>query len=109
VVSYLAGADIGKRVADFRRQRGLSARQLADRTELPGLTRVVITRLENGRRESVDVVELLCLANALDISPALLFPPLGQEIEARQQELGTCVEHLWSACQAVGHALGRQP
>lgn len=70
-------ADIGKRVAGYRKAHGLTAEQLAERCALPGITRVVITRLENGRRDSVSTAELQVLAKALDVPPVLLLFPVG--------------------------------
>jgi transcriptional regulator with XRE-family HTH domain len=72
---------IGARVAHYRRQAGLSAQALAARCDelgLPSLSRVVITKLENGRREAVSVSELIILARALRVSAADLVFPLGQ-------------------------------
>jgi len=73
-----SAAGVGQRV---RRYRGkMSARQLADKCAelgMPSLSRVVITRLENGRRESVSTSELVVLAAALDVPPVLLLYPLG--------------------------------
>ena len=71
-------ADIGQRVADYRREFGLTAQQLADRCGVPSITRVVIARLENGRRGSVSTAELQVLANALGVPPVLLLFPLGR-------------------------------
>jgi transcriptional regulator with XRE-family HTH domain len=73
---------IGARVRELREQMGLSAQKVSDRCALDGapeLRRQVITNLENGRRESVTVDELLALALALRTSPAdLLLPPKGE-------------------------------
>jgi transcriptional regulator with XRE-family HTH domain len=44
---------------------------------MPELNRSVIANIESGRRESVSVDQLLVLAAALHVSPALLFIPLG--------------------------------
>lgn len=69
---------VGKRVRELRQRRGMSAQSLADRCAeagFPELKRQVITNLENGRRESVSLTELLGLAYALDAPPVLLFIP----------------------------------
>ncbi len=66
-----------------RKALGLTAQQLAERTKGLGhhVTRVAISKIEgNLRAGKLDVAELLVLAAALDIPPALLvFPgfPLG--------------------------------
>jgi transcriptional regulator with XRE-family HTH domain len=73
-------AAIGWCVANWRRERKLSAQQLADRCAglgMPSLSRVVITKLENQRREAVSTAELAVLARALDVPPVLLLFPLG--------------------------------
>jgi len=73
-------ADVGSRVADCRAKRGLTARELAGRCAalgMPSLTRIVITKLENGRREVVSVAELAVLAAALGVTPLLLLHPAG--------------------------------
>ena len=80
-------ADIGRSVAYHRsgdpgaQGRRMSAQALADRCAELGLpiARVAITKLENGIREKVSVAELLVLAAALDVPPALLIFPVGRE------------------------------
>lgn len=70
--------------AQVRRNRdaqGLSAQRLADRCSGLGLDigRSTIADLENGRRESVSVAELLVLAAALSVPPVELAIPLGRQ------------------------------
>lgn len=76
-------ADVGKRVAWRRREHGgMSAQKLANRCAelgMPSLSRIVITKLENGHREAVSVAELMILAQALDVSPIELLFPIGRE------------------------------
>lgn len=59
----------------------MSTQQLADRTAELGLPiqRSVLANLENGRRGSVSVAELLVLAAALDAAPVDLLYPVGLE------------------------------
>ncbi|AUN42486.1 hypothetical protein ASU32_22725 [Tsukamurella tyrosinosolvens] len=59
----------------------LSAQALADRTRELGheLKRSVIANLESGRRTSVSVADLVVLAVALDVPPAMLVYPVGEE------------------------------
>jgi len=77
--------DTGRRIAAARSRQGLSAQQLADRCAalgLPALSRIVIARLENGRRDSVSTAEVLVLAAALEVPPADLMFPLGERERA---------------------------
>lgn len=72
--------DLGARVAFYRERRKLSAQDLADRCAglgMPSLSRVVITKLENGRREAVSTAELQVIARALDVPALLLLFPVG--------------------------------
>lgn len=72
-------ADIGKRVAFHRERRKLSAQQVAElcaKLGVPSISRVVITKLENGRRDGVSAAELLALGAALDVPPIELLIPL---------------------------------
>ncbi len=74
---------IATQIRFWREQRGLTALQLAKRTAQLGysLPRGVIANLENNRRDSVTVAELLILAAALDVPPVLLIAPVGRERE----------------------------
>jgi transcriptional regulator with XRE-family HTH domain len=72
VVATLA-EEVGRR----RNERGLSQHELAAECAKIGypIPRNVLANLESGRRSSLQVVELLVLAKALNCSPvALLFP-----------------------------------
>jgi transcriptional regulator with XRE-family HTH domain len=81
--SEIWSAALHKRIAKAirnAREGSLSAQQLADETERLGypMTRSQIANYENGRKLSLDVAELLVLAEALKVPPvALLFggPP----------------------------------
>lgn len=75
---------------EVRRHRigqGMSAQQLADACEKLGapVPRTVISNLENGRRGSVTVADVMVLAAALGVPPAALVFPVGYVDE---------VEHL---------------
>lgn len=74
-------AGIGRRIAHYRRQAELSAKQLSGRcAEIDPsttLSREVIAKIENGRRETITVAELQVLARALLVSPADLMYPIG--------------------------------
>lgn len=69
---------VGDAVARYRKERGLSAQQLADRcAQLGGsLPRGVIAKLESRSRGSVTVDELLVLAEALGVPVVRLLAPL---------------------------------
>jgi transcriptional regulator with XRE-family HTH domain len=69
---------VGSAVQARRKQLGLTAQQLAERTKGASyhVTRVAISKIEgNLRAGKLDVAELLALAAALEISPALLVFP----------------------------------
>ncbi|MFG1855007.1 helix-turn-helix domain-containing protein [Actinomadura geliboluensis] len=73
---------VSRQVRELRTRRGMSAQALADRCAelgMPDLKRQAITNLENGRRATVTVDELLVLAYALDVPPVMLFVPLDGE------------------------------
>lgn len=63
---------LGVTIRQYRQERGLSQRALADRT---GLLRSYIGQIERGLR-NIAVLTLLRLAQALEIPPAWLLAPL---------------------------------
>lgn len=67
-------ARIGTGVKKRRTELGLSAQAVADRTAEAGhpIGRGAIARMETGSRGTVDVAELIVLANVLEVSPAAL-------------------------------------
>ncbi|MDV5147214.1 helix-turn-helix transcriptional regulator [Streptomyces sp. SBC-4] len=72
--------------AELRRHRelrGMSAQELADACASIGapIQRSVIANLENGRRASVGIAEVMAFAAALKIPPISLIVPLGYESE----------------------------
>lgn len=90
----------GRCVRRWRTMRKLSAQKLADRCAvlgLPGLTRTVITKLENGRKESVSTAELMVLAKALDVPPVMLMFPFGEQrmVEITPGEFVSPMEALY--------------
>jgi transcriptional regulator with XRE-family HTH domain len=95
-----------------RREAGkLSAQQVADRCDRLGfpVPRSVIANLENGRRESLSVAELLTLAAALEVAPLELLVPLGREPDA--EILPGIHVPTWDAAQWVAgdRVLERDP
>lgn len=71
---------IAAQIDYWRGVRGMSAQRLADRTAELGLpvARNTIANLENGRRGSVSVAEVLVLASALNVPPIMLLLPIGR-------------------------------
>jgi transcriptional regulator with XRE-family HTH domain len=91
---------VGRNVEARRQQLGLTSIELAARCKALGhpLHRVVISNLENGYREGVSLADLLTLARALDMPPALLAFPLGSvaEVEALPgQSVETWPAYSW--------------
>ncbi|MFE0189271.1 helix-turn-helix domain-containing protein [Streptomyces sp. NPDC058989] len=72
-------ATIAGEILRYRRNQKMSAQRLSDRCAELGMEvpRATISNLENGRRTSVSVAELLVLAAALDVPPATLVFPVG--------------------------------
>ncbi|MCX5270986.1 helix-turn-helix domain-containing protein [Streptomyces virginiae] len=71
---------IGERTRQLRQRKGWTAAELGDRMSDLGVKwdRSIVANLENGRRKSVSVGELLGLAMALDVAPVhILIPPSG--------------------------------
>ncbi|MFI5851566.1 helix-turn-helix domain-containing protein [Micromonospora chalcea] len=79
--SVLLARRIAAEVRYWREQRGMTALQLARRTAQLGyqMPRSVLANLENNRRDTITVAELLILAAALDVPPVLLIAPVGRE------------------------------
>jgi transcriptional regulator with XRE-family HTH domain len=75
---------IAAQVRRYRKERGLSAQRLADLCAQLGMeiSRSTISDLENGRRDSMSVAELLVLAAALEVPPVELAVPLARQERA---------------------------
>ena len=69
--------EIGRRIALFRKERGLTAQELAGRI---GLSQGQISRLENGK-QGLRSETLLHIAEALGVPPVQFFMPMGEEDE----------------------------
>jgi transcriptional regulator with XRE-family HTH domain len=65
---------VAARMRALRTKRGLSAAKLAERMKAEGVQweRIIVTKLETGRRPSVSVSELLALAKVLNCPPVML-------------------------------------
>lgn len=73
---------VGRRVAHYRKKRGLTAQQVSNqlKTRLGiDMKRTVLGGLESGVRKSVSVAEVLALAYILDVPPLLLLYPIGAD------------------------------
>ncbi|UAJ78627.1 helix-turn-helix transcriptional regulator [Leifsonia sp. ZF2019] len=62
---------IGQRIASFRKEHGMSAEKLAE-VSGAGLTRSVVANIESGRRGDIPLSQLLAIAWALGVPPAVL-------------------------------------
>lgn len=67
-------AVVAARMHKLRIKRGLSAAELARRMKAAGIPweRIVVTKLETGRRASVSVAEVFALAAVLNCPPVML-------------------------------------
>lgn len=76
-MSERPSAGIGKRIAQYRKLAGLSARELSEK--LGGeLSRGVIANIESGRKTDVTVDQLVSLAWALGVPPVVLALPVDE-------------------------------
>lgn len=68
---------IAERVRDLRREKSLTAEQLAERMRGVGVKwdRMTVTKVETKRRQNIAVTELFALAQALDVPPMTLLTP----------------------------------
>lgn len=73
-------AVVGRRVARYRRQRGMSVQEMSTALASLGITlkRTVIGNLESGYRRTVSLAEILGFACVLGVPPVLLMVPLGE-------------------------------
>lgn len=74
---------IASQVKQMRTRRGWSAQQLADAMKATGVPweRMVVTKFETGRRQSLTVEELLALAFVLEVAPVHLLVPIDADGE----------------------------
>lgn len=74
-------AGVAAQIGHYRESRGLSFQQLADKCSKLGYPtlRTTLANLENGRRKSITMHEVLVISAALNVPPVLLlFPGLAQ-------------------------------
>lgn len=74
-MSQLLTAEIGKRIARYRKLNGWSAQRLADNTN-GALSRATIASIESGRRANIRLDQFLTLCLALRIPPFALLVDL---------------------------------
>lgn len=72
---------IGRQVRRYRDRAGMSAQRLADELAELGapMERSVLAGLENGRRRTVSVAELIAFGKVLDVAPLALVYPVEDE------------------------------
>jgi transcriptional regulator with XRE-family HTH domain len=77
---------VAKRMKALRKKRDLTADKLAQRMKAAGIPweRIVVTKLETGRRASVSVDELLALAKVLDCPLVMLLTTRDDDARAYQ-------------------------
>ena len=73
----MSAQDIGRRIAAFRKERGLTLEELGERV---GLSQGQMSRLENGR-QGLRSATLLRIAEALGVQPIQFFVSPGDEDE----------------------------
>jgi transcriptional regulator with XRE-family HTH domain len=110
---------VAEQVRHHRQVLGMSAQELSDRCAELGLPipRPVLSNLENGRRDSVSVAELIILARALEVAPVALAMPLGRQETTELfpgQQVPTWDAARWFAGELLlapqdGHLYGRVP
>jgi transcriptional regulator with XRE-family HTH domain len=92
---------VGRRVAHFRAERGLTAQQLSDELlRRLGFTmkRTVIGNLESGVRSTIGIAEILALAYVLNVPPLLLIAPIGAD---RMEVLPGMETDPWTAAHWI--------
>ena len=110
---------VGRRIMEGRRQRGWTARQLAENCAnagAPGITAPVIANIEGGRRDEhgrrrrdVTVDELLVFADVFGVPPESLFTPGNLNGDASPQHARWFIAALLGALKTpeVAAAIGR--
>lgn len=102
LVSRFAG-----QVRLHRSRRGMTQEDLANACEERGVTvsKGTLANLETGRRDSLEVIELMVLADVLGVPPVSLLFPMGGDETAVERLPGASV-HPW---EAAAWFLGESP
>lgn len=83
MADYSAEPSIGARIKAARRARGVrSIRELAERLKGTNLTESILENIEAGRKADLPVSDLLNIAHAIGVPPALLLTPLANSDRA---------------------------
>lgn len=87
----------GRQVQRYRKEKGLTADQLAAEVTAAGLryTRAQVTNLEAGRRDTATIGELLVFGHVLNVPPVVLVFPVGEVAEL--EVLPDDVRETWEA------------
>jgi transcriptional regulator with XRE-family HTH domain len=100
--------EVVARLRALRRQRGLSAREIADRCAeagVPSLSRSTIAKIESGVRDFITVEEVGALATALDVRPADLLSPASSSRASRP----AAALDVWNNLPARDRGYARRP
>lgn len=91
-------ATVATEVRRRRRERGMTAQELADTCAEIGypIPRNVIANMESGRRAVLPLVEVMVLAEALNTHPILLIYPLGHTNQVQRLPLQDPID-TWDA------------
>lgn len=107
---------IASRIRALRLRHGWTADQLAERMTDAGVpwTRIVVTKMETGRRPSVSVEEWLALALVLDVAPVHLLVPTDDEARAyavspSRPPIGAWEAREWIRGRVPLETLGQDP
>lgn len=80
-MTQLPAADLGLRIAAYRKRNGWSAQRLADNTD-GAVSRATIANLESGRRGDLGLRQFLALCLALRVPPTALLLDLEEPFGA---------------------------
>ncbi|TQS29191.1 helix-turn-helix transcriptional regulator [Microbispora sp. KK1-11] len=108
------GEHVAEAIARLRRGRGWDQGQLADRVTEAGrvMSASVLSKIESGARR-VDVDDLVAIATALEVTPALLLlaaPDASQPATLPEEALrGPVTAAVQSDIEALGDLVGLEP
>ena len=91
---------IGKRLAKYRNLAGMSARELSEKID-GELSRGVIANIESGRKTDVTIDQLVALAWALGVPPAVLALPADEPYKFVRMGQGPNRQVSWRSYVAV--------
>lgn len=98
-MTHTTVAAVAQRVKELRKRTGLSAARLAEEMTKAGIPwkREIVANLENGRRDRLDVDELLALAAVFQVPPVALLIDATSETTAVAPNLELPTAHvlLW--------------